>query len=68
MAITNQVDQIESRHEEIKTILQNLTYDQIDTYIDNNVTNLANAKEYLKKLSKIVLYLERKQEKIRGVL
>lgn len=33
----------------------NLTYAQLDTYIDNNVTSLASAKTYLKKLSKVVL-------------
>lgn len=32
-----------------------ITYAQLDTYIDNNVTDLASAKVYLKKLSKIVL-------------
>ena len=60
MVITNQVTQITNRHNKVKSILQNLTYDQIDTYIDNNVTNLVSAKEYLKKLSKIVLFLEMK--------
>lgn len=32
-----------------------MTYAQLDTYIDENVTNLAEAKQYLKKLSKVVL-------------
>lgn len=35
--------------------LGNLTYAQLDTYINNNVTNLKEAKAYLKKLSKVVL-------------
>lgn len=35
--------------------LTSLTYAQLDMYIDNNVTNLAEVKAYLKKLSKVVL-------------
>lgn len=35
--------------------ISGMTYAQLDTYIDNNVTNLAEAKQYLKKLSKVVL-------------
>ena len=35
--------------------LLTLTYAQLDTYIENNVSNLAEAKAYLKKLSKVVL-------------
>ena len=37
--------------------LYGLTQAQLENYIDNNVTNLANAKEFLKKLSAVVLYL-----------
>ena len=39
------------------SFLNKLTPEKIDQYIDNNITNLASAKEFLKKLSKIVLYL-----------
>lgn len=35
--------------------LGNLTYAQLDTVIQNNVTDLASARTYLKKLSKVVL-------------
>ena len=35
--------------------ISGMTYAQLDTYIENNVTNLIEAKEYLKKLSKVVL-------------
>lgn len=35
--------------------LADLTVAQLDTYIDANVTDLASAKTYLKKLSKVVL-------------
>jgi hypothetical protein len=35
--------------------LADLTFDQLDTYINNNVVDLASAKVYLKKLSKVVL-------------
>jgi len=37
--------------------LYGLTQAQLETYIDNNVTNLAEAKEFLKKLSAVVLWL-----------
>jgi len=39
--------------------LAGLTQEQLKAYIENNVTTLANAKEYLKKLSSVVLYLVR---------
>ena len=39
------------------SILYDVSYPQVDTYIDNNVTDLASAKEFLKKLGKIVLAL-----------
>jgi hypothetical protein len=35
--------------------LADLTFAQLDTYIDNQVADLASAKAYLKKLSKVVL-------------
>ena len=35
--------------------LAQLDYNQIETYIDNNVTDLQGAKDYMKKLSKVVL-------------
>ena len=37
--------------------LYGLTQEQLETYIDNNVTTLAQAKTYLKKLSAVVLWL-----------
>ena len=60
MAIINKIEEVKSRQTEIDTLLETLTYNQIDTYIDNNVTDLASAKKFLKKLSKIVLYISRK--------
>ena len=48
--------QYENAKEAIKlSNLSEMTYAQLDTYIDNNVTDLASAKTYLKKLSKVVL-------------
>jgi len=45
---------------EIKTsFLSGLTKEQINTYIDNQITDLANAKAFLKKLSVVVLYILR---------
>jgi hypothetical protein len=52
--------EIEATHNAAKDAIElsgmaKLTYKQLDTYIDKNVTNLAEAKKYLKKLSKVVL-------------
>jgi hypothetical protein len=37
--------------------IHGLTQAQLETYIDNNVIDLASAKEFLKKLSAVVLWL-----------
>jgi len=37
--------------------LYGLTQEQLENYIENNVTNLTQAKEFLKKLSAVVLWL-----------
>lgn len=39
--------------------LASMTYPQIETYIDNNVTDLQSAKQYLKTLSKALIALTR---------
>ena len=39
------------------SILYDITYANVDTYINNNVTDLASARVFLKKLGKIVLAL-----------
>lgn len=41
---------LEKRHE-----IAQLTFDQLDTYIETNVVDLASAKDFLKKLAKVVL-------------
>ena len=43
--------------------LYGLTQEQLQNYIDNNVTTLAQAKEFIKKLSAVVLWLV-KQSKL----
>lgn len=35
--------------------IADMTYAELDTYIENNITNLTQTKVYLKKLSKVVL-------------
>lgn len=45
--------------------LYGLTQQQLATYIDNNVTNLAEARAFLKKLSAVVLWLV-KQSRLDG--
>ena len=37
--------------------LYGLTQEQVENYIENNITNLATAKDFLKKLSAVVLWL-----------
>ena len=37
--------------------LYGLTHEELDTYIDNNVTNLAEAKEFIRKLAHVTLWL-----------
>jgi len=39
-----------------------ITYAQLDTYIDNNVTDLASARVFLKKLAKVVLAILKRQD------
>lgn len=37
--------------------LYGLTHEQLDTYIDDNVTNLATAREFVRKLAHVILWL-----------
>jgi len=41
------------------SFLNKATPEMIDNYIDNNVTDLNSAKAFLKKISKVLLYLLR---------
>jgi len=59
-------EEAESTYNEAKEAINlsdisKLTFNQLDTYIDNNVTDLASAKLYLKKLSKVVLAMLKRQ-------
>jgi len=56
MAIVNKVDELQGKQAEMLAILKEISYDKVDSYIDNNVVNLPSAKAFLKKLSKIVLW------------
>jgi len=47
----------------IRNELAKLSYNQVDNFVENNVTDLKSAKEYLKKLSKIVLAIIKMQDK-----
>lgn len=44
------------------SVLYNVTNAQIDTYIDNNVTTLATAREFLKKLTKVVVIIAKQNK------
>jgi len=37
--------------------LYGLTHEQLDTYIDSNVTNLAEAKQFMRKMAHVILWL-----------
>ena len=47
----------------IRKQIADLTYNQIDNYIENNVTDLPSAKLYLKKLSAVVLSIIKMYDK-----
>lgn len=47
----------------MREFISDLDYDRIEQYIDNSITDLASAKEFLKKLSKVVLALSKIQDK-----
>lgn len=58
-------DDISTQYQDSKSELtlseiSHITYAQLDTYIQNNITDLASAKTYLKKLSRVVLALVKK--------
>jgi hypothetical protein len=55
--VRNKVDELQSKQAEILNILQNISYDKVDSYIDSHVVDLPSAKTFLKKLSKLVLYV-----------
>ena len=43
----------------LRKVLMDLTYNEIDNHIETNITNLSSAKQYLKKLSKVILAISR---------
>lgn len=47
----------------IRARIASLTYAQLDQYIDNNVTDLASAKLYLKRLSGVVLAMAKMMDR-----
>ena len=57
MAIKNQKAKLKLRQGEVLDMLKNIPYDKVNDYVDSHITNLATAKTYLKKLTKIVLYI-----------
>jgi len=57
MAITNKVEDLRTKENEFMAIIESIPYSKVDSYIDNNINDLQSAKTFLKKLTKIVLYL-----------
>lgn len=57
MAIKNKTSELKSKSDEIVEFLKKIPYSKVDAYIDKNVTDIRNAKQFLKKLTKVILYL-----------
>jgi len=57
MAIKNKRAELKGRQDEALDILKEVSYSKVNDYVDNHVASLATAKAYLKKLTKIVLYI-----------
>lgn len=57
MAITNKVNEKKTKMDEVVAFLKDIPYSKVNSYIDNNITTLPKARTYLKKLTKVVLYL-----------
>lgn len=59
-------EEVETQYNDAKDTIDlsdisGITYNQLDTYIENNVIDMASAKIYLKKLSKVVLAMLKRQ-------
>lgn len=54
--ILNTVEELSNVEMELNKIA-NFTYSEMETYVENNVTDLASSKVYLKELSRTVLGL-----------
>ena len=54
--------QADATAEIIASDLANKTYTQVDTYIENNVTDLASAKVVIKKMAKLMLAILKRQD------
>ena len=57
MVIKNKASELKSKSDEIVAFLKDIPYSKVDSYIDDHVTSLVSARAYLKKLTKVVLYL-----------
>lgn len=57
MAITNKTTELKSKSDEIVEFIKKIPYSKVDAYIDQNVTDFQSAKVFLKKLTKVLLYL-----------
>lgn len=55
--ITNKVEELRGKENEMLSIIESIPYSKVDDYIDNNIKDLKSAKTFLKKLTKIVSYL-----------
>lgn len=56
VAIKNKLKTIKAEKTEIDDFLEKITYSKIDKYIEKNITTNQSIKDYLKKLTKLVIY------------
>ncbi len=57
MKIINKTSELKSKSDEIVNILKDIPYSKVDSYINDHVTSLPTARTYLKKMTKLILYL-----------
>jgi len=56
VAVINKIQELQDKKNEYLSLLESMPYSKVDDYIDN-ITDLKSAKEFLRKLTKVVLYL-----------
>lgn len=57
MGIINKVSGLKSKQDEIIAFLADIPYSKVDDYMEKNIKTMKDAKIFLKKLTKLVLYI-----------
>ena len=53
-------DEVNRKSDAILQTIQGMTMDEAEQYVEDNVTDLASARAFLKKVAKAIVYLSRK--------